>query len=659
MEAGHASLALNPRMAGYLQRSIGNRAVGALLHNGSFGNGAARTTPAIQNEHALPESGSVIRRDMLKYDQIPDPKTHKRWSPFRTPKGVGRETDVEGAGAKWTTNVTWKAADHDDGVEMIADPLGPDHPLGSQPGKDGVWNDKRKKQEERAGNNTEYVAGHLLNDNLGGPGNDARNLAAIPKVANSQHSSKVEDKIKSIVNDHHGWVYYKVWTDQVQDTAARYKPYYTSALHCEWHQLDPVNKTPIAGTDGKVDIAIPPPSYYNTGNTGLQSDPVLNGAGVNKSDKGAGAAWSRLSRKEVVLTNSDDLSSAAAVMKPIQTVLDQMGVSEYLLDVDHGALKKSLSSITLATALSTDEKKANDIVKRELKVLEDLHTKSKLADYPLPDELRWALEKAPQERKKRFDTVMNATGDLYKMIYEATAAADLMSDVQKAFDQEEEPRQNVEKMCVRLIEVAVELKRQRDEAMKSSLSLANPFMSMHGLPGIDTSQPFPDQLKAVQELEPLNVQDMDEVEMMYAPMSPYRTEMAEEETTKEYPGFIPRGSRTVQQQLRSNQTKLKSSKFLSGMKKHGQPYSSQQAHQYDRKLIDLIRRHKSPNDLLVPITVLRLTIGHEVPQLLLDYVNARSSNDEDAQEDAKQKIRDSYAGNGLKYQKAFAELSRQ
>ncbi|PYI51486.1 hypothetical protein [Paenibacillus flagellatus] len=631
----------SPATVGYLQRSIGNRAVGSLLRD--------RQAPG--------RPGARIQRNMLKYDEIPDPNTHHRWVPFRT--GVGRGAAVDGSPTSpWTTAITWQNASRDEGTEMTANPLGPDHPLGSKPGTSGKWVDKRKAQEKRAGNKTDYVAGHLLNENLGGPGNDVRNLAAIPKAANTQHLEKAEDKIKSIVNDHHGWVYYKVWTDQLRDNAAQHKPYYTSAIHCEWHQLDPNTKTAVPGTDGKVDIDIPPPSYYKGGSTGLRNVPALSGAGVNRSDRDGAAAWTHVARKEVVLTNTDDLSSAAAVMKPIQAVLDKMGLSDYLLDVNDADLKKSLTSITKATALSTEEKDANDVIERELDVLKDLETKLQLADYGFPAELGQALQNAPQERKKRFETVMAETDKLYKLIYQASEAATLMNDVKEAWEQEEAPRVRVEQMCIQLINAALELKKQRDQSMSASIPHANASLGFHGLSSVDTSLSFTDQLKAVQQTEVVNPIEMDEVEEMWAPMSPYRTEMAEEQVVQELPDYVPRGNKTAQQSIRANQKKLNSSSFLKSMKKHGLAYSRMKPHEYDRRLIDLIRKRKNPEDFRGAIGGLVLQIGAEITVILLKYVEARSKQDEDAQEEAKELIRRSYPGNGRKYKIAYEELSR-
>lgn len=42
------------------------------------------------------------------------------------------------------------------------------------------------------------VQGHLLNEKLGGPGSDMRNLTPFAKSTNSQHHAYVEKKAKAI-----------------------------------------------------------------------------------------------------------------------------------------------------------------------------------------------------------------------------------------------------------------------------------------------------------------------------------------------------------------------------------------------------------------------------------------------------------------------------
>jgi hypothetical protein len=56
----------------------------------------------------------------------------------------------------------------------------------ADPGTDGAW----------VSNNV--VQGHLLNEHLGGPGSDMRNLTPFAKSTNSQHHAYVEKKAKAI-----------------------------------------------------------------------------------------------------------------------------------------------------------------------------------------------------------------------------------------------------------------------------------------------------------------------------------------------------------------------------------------------------------------------------------------------------------------------------
>ncbi|HVI46339.1 MAG TPA: DUF4157 domain-containing protein [Chitinophaga sp.] len=111
------------------------------------------------------------------------------------------------------TQIAWKAAHKSgQGMEMEAKVLAPDHPLGSTPGN--VLKDITSKLKLATGK--EYIAGHLLNNNLGGPA-DPRNLAAIPKDVNSEMSAKVENKVIERVNKFHNVVYYKVNVSYAED----------------------------------------------------------------------------------------------------------------------------------------------------------------------------------------------------------------------------------------------------------------------------------------------------------------------------------------------------------------------------------------------------------------------------------------------------------
>lgn len=85
--------------------------------------------------------------------------------------------------------------------------LGPDHLQGTQPAHRDknaakgayVWDKRTAKMKAESGR--PYIAGHLLNHHVGGPGNDARNLVAIPADVNSKMETDVEDPVKELWND--------------------------------------------------------------------------------------------------------------------------------------------------------------------------------------------------------------------------------------------------------------------------------------------------------------------------------------------------------------------------------------------------------------------------------------------------------------------------
>ena len=95
------------------------------------------------------------------------------------------------------------------GVRMVASVLTPLHPKGSGPKDSALKSIFTHLETQGATGAHGYIKGHLLNDNLGGPG-VAENLYPISQQANAEHSAKIETKAKSVVNDEHFWVHYEV-----------------------------------------------------------------------------------------------------------------------------------------------------------------------------------------------------------------------------------------------------------------------------------------------------------------------------------------------------------------------------------------------------------------------------------------------------------------
>lgn len=122
------------------------------------------------------------------------------------------------------------------GREMEAKLLGPDHPVGSGPkGQDDLRLRLRRDGDSR----NKFVRGHLLNDNVGGPG-DAKNLFPITAKANNDHERLVENKIKTWVNQGY-WMTYKVtadYTGSKLDDANINNNYVTANFICSAAILD-------------------------------------------------------------------------------------------------------------------------------------------------------------------------------------------------------------------------------------------------------------------------------------------------------------------------------------------------------------------------------------------------------------------------------------
>ena len=94
------------------------------------------------------------------------------------------------------------------GLQMVADPLGPDHPAGSGPSGQGDLMG-RLVTDPGLPSDQKYIRGHLLNDRVGGEGS-GRNLFPITGAANQAHEQQIESRVKQWVNSDRYWVYYKV-----------------------------------------------------------------------------------------------------------------------------------------------------------------------------------------------------------------------------------------------------------------------------------------------------------------------------------------------------------------------------------------------------------------------------------------------------------------
>jgi hypothetical protein len=139
----------------------------------------------------------------------------------------------------FTQNITFEAstiAGFPVGKKMEATRLGPNHPQGTPPTNSSLGTImKSLPTDPNLSGDNKYIKGHLLNDNLGGPGED-RNLYPITAIANKQHEAYVEYYVKQWVNKNGYWVYYKVEVNQQYVNLSEGKV--TADLICEANKLD-------------------------------------------------------------------------------------------------------------------------------------------------------------------------------------------------------------------------------------------------------------------------------------------------------------------------------------------------------------------------------------------------------------------------------------
>lgn len=157
------------------------------------------------------------------------------------------------------------------GIGMEAGPLGPDHPQGSGPtGQVNLMGLLPTDPGTYPEADQRFVRGHLLNDNVGGPG-QPHNLFPITAHANAIHHSQIEDAVKTWVNDRRYWVTYTVEVqaeDTLQTTAAGIN-FVNSTLTARASVLD-TNLNPVSGLTRAVTVS----STFDTSATATVDEEV-------------------------------------------------------------------------------------------------------------------------------------------------------------------------------------------------------------------------------------------------------------------------------------------------------------------------------------------------------------------------------------------------
>lgn len=140
---------------------------------------------------------------------------------------AGRQTEIEYRHGT--------LANYPVGMGMSAE-LGPDHPRGSGPkGLDGLMDLLTTTPTSLPGDRR-FIRGHLLNDWVGGPGDDF-NLFPITHQANMAHEQNIEQRVKEWVNVQRYWVEYNVEVTNVTAELDSDRPialnYVNADLECD------------------------------------------------------------------------------------------------------------------------------------------------------------------------------------------------------------------------------------------------------------------------------------------------------------------------------------------------------------------------------------------------------------------------------------------
>jgi len=112
-----------------------------------------------------------------------------------------------------------------------------------------------------------YKRGHLLNQLLGGPGDEARNLTPLTSSANGLHSARVESKIKNILKpNNRRLIHYDVHVNYPASgrkppagtDAAKTEGNFAISLTTKWYELEPAGQGYKEKAGGEKDEKIIP-----------------------------------------------------------------------------------------------------------------------------------------------------------------------------------------------------------------------------------------------------------------------------------------------------------------------------------------------------------------------------------------------------------------
>lgn len=256
-------------------RNLASRALGGNpdAPSGERVRNALREAVPVVNRYAGRAVGAVILRPLLlpiklrhrlaRLDVVPQGRT---WGVLAAaspeviePTSVLVETSPTGPGiAGMVSNIQYTSGTltgigNRVGTQMVANPLGPDHPAGQEPAGANIWTMLVTDPAET--NDRKYIRGHLLNHQVGGSG-ATQNLFPITAAANDTHESQIESRIKTWVNVERRWVYYSVQVANVTVDVGPRRAIANNKINadivCSAHVIDPAQPTqrhnPISAT---------------------------------------------------------------------------------------------------------------------------------------------------------------------------------------------------------------------------------------------------------------------------------------------------------------------------------------------------------------------------------------------------------------------------
>ncbi|MBD2872760.1 DUF4157 domain-containing protein [Paenibacillus sp. IB182493] len=306
---------------------------------------SAATDSPLDTSADGPSSNAPVQRALVRDQEILDERGDTfRWGKFKGTRDDANRNHVgqeEGRGTKLTggqdakTTVKWNPIDPGAGegkrVEAI---VGPDHNLGTSPSH---ANAKARVSAFKALSGKSYISGHLMNEKLGGPGDDQRNLTAISGTANTLQSSNIEKFVRDPVNEDGDWYKYIVDVEYSNDSAiyknssARLKAYnkldvqptgvqisnhsnteklvqvrYASKLTANWYHLNTAGGR--YGAEYKKNITIDSPLDGGKAEVVEDDGEEIVAPRPDKKTRGR-AARTEIDPEELVLTTSNLLKS--------------------------------------------------------------------------------------------------------------------------------------------------------------------------------------------------------------------------------------------------------------------------------------------------------------------------------------------------------------